>query len=323
MSAPGSDSPSSPEPALRPQAATGAEPVVVPEAEQSPAPRCANCGVLLAGHYCHHCGQSDREVVRVFGVLLRDVLAEMFSLDSRAVRTLAALCFLPGHLTRAYLAGRRTRYVSPLRLFLFTSLLCIAFAWGANLMQDRPLVTLNAGGAEPAAEPARVQLLLPGLSSANQAQLQRRLEGSVARIQEDPAGFVDDLLEIIPNSMLLLVPLLALYMRLIYPLAGRYYIEHLIHALHGHAFLFVMILLLLVLESLPATVAGLAVGRLWSAGEWLISLWVPMYLLLSLKRVYGQGWGMTLLKFLVMGLGYLVLLVLATVLTVLVGVLLS
>ncbi|MAL93544.1 MAG: hypothetical protein CME40_00455 [Haliea sp.] len=323
MSEQGPEGASAAEPACRPQAAGAAEPVAQVGAEPSTEPRCANCGVLLAGHYCHHCGQSDREVVRVFGVLLRDFLAEMFSLDSRAVRTLGALCFLPGHLTRAYLAGRRTRYVSPLRLFLFTSLLCIAFAWGVNLIQGRPLVTLNGEGADAAAEPARVQLLLPGLSSGNQAQLQRRLEGSVARIQEDPAGFVDDLLEIIPNSMLLLVPLLALYMRLIYPLVGRYYIEHLIHALHGHAFLFVMILLLLVLESLPDTLAGLAVGRLWSAGEWLISLWVPLYLLLSLKRVYGQGWGMTLWKFLLMGLGYLVLLVLATVFTVLVGVLLS
>ena len=287
------------------------------------AARCANCGVVLAGRYCHHCGQPDREVVRFFGSLLRDFFAEVFSLDSRAARTLLALCFRPGHLTNAYLSGRRYRYVAPLRLFLLTSLLAIFFVWTMNLMRDSPVLAVNGGAADKPVTPSELTLVLPGLSDANQQQLQGRLDRSLAKVQEDPEGFIDDLLEIIPNSMLLLVPLLALYMRLLYPLANRYYIEHLIHALHGHAFLFVMILLLLVLESLPGSLGGVRVSGLWSAAETAIGVWIPVYLLLSTRRVYRQGWGMTLFKFVLTAWGYLVLLVIATVLTVLVGVLLT
>ena len=43
--------------------------------------------------------------------------------DSRLWRTLAALLFKPGHLTREFLAGRRARYLPPVRLYLVLSVL--------------------------------------------------------------------------------------------------------------------------------------------------------------------------------------------------------
>lgn len=295
-------------------------------APPEPSPRCANCQATLAGHYCHQCGQPDREVVRFFGSLTRDFLAEVFSLDSRAARTLAALCTRPGFLTNAYLSGRRYRYVAPLRLFLLTSLLCIFAVWSLNLARGTSVVMLN-GGADATGEatvvPTELSVRLPGLSPENQQQLQRRLERSLDKIQEDPGDFVDDLLEIIPNSMLLLVPLFALYMRLIYPLAHRYYIEHLIHALHGHAFLFVMILGLMLIESAIAATGASWLVNLLGLLETAVMVWIPVYLLLSVKAVYRQGWGMTVFKTWLLGVGYLVLLAIATVLTVLIGVLLT
>jgi hypothetical protein len=36
--------------------------------------------------------------------------------------------------------------------------------------------------------------------------------------------------------------------------------------------------------------------------------WVPLYLLISLKTVYRQGWVMTFLKFSVIGVSYVILL---------------
>jgi hypothetical protein len=41
-------------------------------------------------------------------------------------------------------------------------------------------------------------------------------------------------------------------------------------------------------------------------------VWVPIYFLLSLKRVYQQSWTMTLAKYFVICLSYLILLTLAT-----------
>jgi hypothetical protein len=43
--------------------------------------------------------------------------------------------------------------------------------------------------------------------------------------------------------------------------------------------------------------AGTVLG--WAEG--LLLAWMPLYLLLMQKRVYGQGWAMTTLKYLVLG----------------------
>ena len=41
-------------------------------------------------------------------------------------------------------------------------------------------------------------------------------------------------------------------------------------------------------------------------------VWIPVYMLLSLKRVYRQGWGLTLAKFSAIGFSYLMVLTFVT-----------
>ena len=64
----------------------------------------------------------DKNLMRFFPVLLRELLADFMDFDSRVMRTLKPLLFRPGKLTRDYLDGRRFRYVPPLRLYIFSSL---------------------------------------------------------------------------------------------------------------------------------------------------------------------------------------------------------
>ena len=51
--------------------------------------------------------------------------------------------------------------------------------------------------------------------------------------------------------------------------------------------------------------------------EVLLFAWMPLYLLLMQKRVYGQGWIMTLIKYGVLGFSYILLLSFGAVFTVL------
>jgi hypothetical protein len=44
----------------------------------------------------------------------------------------------------------------------------------------------------------------------------------------------------------------------------------------------------------------------------IIAIWIPVYLLVSLKRVYRQNWWMTITKFSCIGISYLVLLILTS-----------
>ena len=84
---------------------------------------CANCGERLRGDYCSHCGQHARDLHRPVGALLSDVVGDLFSLDTRMLRTLRPLLFTPGAVTRAYLAGHRVAHVPPLRTYLIAALL--------------------------------------------------------------------------------------------------------------------------------------------------------------------------------------------------------
>jgi len=316
---------------------------------------CQNCQARLHGPYCHHCGQPAKPVVRFFGALVLEFLQETISLDSRAMRTLIALLARPGFLTNAYLSGRRKRFVPPLRLFLFASVVCIFAIWLLNVTGDRELVVapgalLAQGDAETLADKAEagaavsppglesmgftfddggLSVNLPWLSEADNRQLEARLEKSIAKIRSAPNDFISDVLENVPQTTLLLVPLFALLMKLAYPFSGRYYVEHLIHALHGHAFLFVTVLLLIGLDLGPSRLSAESgvvlqwLGHLLGLLETLLVLWVPVYFMLSLRAVYGQSWGATLWKGLGLGICYLFLFLVAFLGLILVSVLVS
>ena len=81
--------------------------------------RCANCDTLLAGDYCHQCGQVAH-VHRSLAHLLEELLHGVLHFDTKSWRTLPLLIARPGVLTRRYILGQRARYVSPLALFLFS-----------------------------------------------------------------------------------------------------------------------------------------------------------------------------------------------------------
>ena len=87
-------------------------------AHEGHAANCANCGATLAGNYCHRCGQSAH-VHHSLLHLGEEFLHGLLHFDAKAWRTLPLLVIQPGILTRNYIDGKRTRYVSPLALFLF------------------------------------------------------------------------------------------------------------------------------------------------------------------------------------------------------------
>ncbi|HET7844685.1 MAG TPA: DUF3667 domain-containing protein [Xanthomonadales bacterium] len=87
----------------------------------APGDRCPNCLAPLKGPYCYDCGQSKKGLIRHFSSILGDFLDSVLNFDTRTWRTIPALYFRPGYLSNEYFAGRRVRYVTPLRLYFFLS----------------------------------------------------------------------------------------------------------------------------------------------------------------------------------------------------------
>jgi hypothetical protein len=138
--------------------------------------------------------------------------------------------------------------------------------------------------------------------------LAERAQGNVERIQTNPRLLVDAFMDALPQTLFVLLPLFALLLKIAYLFKRRLYMEHLIVALHSHAFLCAAILVLVGLG--VARDASVDIGWIHSTLGWaelLVAMWMPVYLLIMQKRVYRQGWFMTLLKFCVLGTCYLVL----------------
>ena len=140
-------------------------------------------------------------------------------------------------------------------------------------------------------------------------------------MRENPDEFIRLFLGAVPGALFLLVPLFALFLKVMYLGSWRGYLEHLVVALYSHAFLLASLLLLFALTG----VAGLAptawiwpkVGLGIAATGLLFA--VPAYLLVMQKRVYAQRWWVTIVKFLVIGNVYTVLLTCALLYAVIAG----
>lgn len=142
------------------------------------------------------------------------------------------------------------------------------------------------------------------------------LSAGGTRAADAQERLVSQLFSALPQTMLLLLPLFALLLKLVYVFRRRLYMEHLIVALHSHAFLFAALMLVVLLTLLKG---WLAVHAGWAADGigWVrlaLLVWIPVYLLLMQKRIYRQGWPMTVLKYALVGYCYSFLLGLVIVL---------
>jgi len=296
---------------------------------------CRNCGASLLGPYCSQCGQQDKVVTRFFPTLVVEAVEGLFAFESRTYRTLWYLFTRPAFLTTEYLAGRRTAYLPPLRLFLvfvlaflFTvSLELFLDSLGVDIDREGDEAELVLGDEEEAGadlEELRSGVLelidilhFPFLSEQTNAEfvdlLKERAINNLETIREDPLDFVNQLLDYLPVLLLLMMPLLALMQKIAYLGSGRYYVEHLLLSVHNHSFLFLAFILLFLLDLLAWTdfsVLPVLAGGLGSA----LNLWVVAYLFLSLKKFFQQGYLLTGVKFLAISLAYGALLMTAILL---------
>jgi Protein of unknown function (DUF3667) len=395
---------------------------------EEPLTHCENCGAPLTGEFCGQCGQHAIDYRRsIFRVLL-DAADSFLNWDTKFLHSMNQLLLYPWHLTNDFNAGRRARYVHPLRLYLIASIVFFfvvrAINWDSDgpiqlTTQDRTdLVASLAKMVEPNSpltpeqraqvDLARVKLAEDqgALTAEERAEVKKAFKAYIqsevrkslsaqervkmatmmARIPKIPdsnthvtpptpplppdlsaltlptdqlpipsvtvspmpkapfhfsAGppgqkksafglwiekqvkekigedgaraklFLETLRSNIPAMMLCCIPLFAFILKILYVRQRRYYVEHLVYALHIHTFLYVAITI--------ATLAVMAANRTvpalagWITGLMTIAILVQIFL--SIRRVYRQNWFMTLVKFLFGGLVYCVVLVFAVAAT--------
>ena len=234
--------------------------------------RCPNCESTLTGEYCQNCGQKKIHS-RDLGVthFLGHVVHEFTHLDSnKALGTLTALLFRPGLLTREYLAGRKGRYIQPLRIYLTFSALYFLFAWGA-------LSDIRGGGVQRLVN-SPVVVTMARRKGVEPTALAEKIQ---QKAEKYSAGL---------RFASVLVS--GLFLTLLYFRLKQYYVEHLVFSLHYYSFDFFCKSVFALLFIVSA-----ALGR--KLPTQVLNLFYPIalvYLLFAVRRVYKQSWAKTLLK---------------------------
>lgn len=393
---------------------------------ETPPTHCENCGAPLTGEFCGQCGQHAIDYRRSIVRVLLDAADSFLNWDTKFLKTLGLLLIRPWELTNDFNAGRRARYVHPLRLYLIASVIFFLVARAVNLeskatveltAQDRAELVTNlaklTGPDSPLTPEQREQIeaARAKLSQGNgalseeertelktafraflkssfrknlNAEERAQMAAAIANLPKAPAApsppsdpsaqvpnpspvtdsddqspapavsatpepkktpgihfttgagdgknktpfgiwiqkqvkdkigedgskarvFLDTLRSNIPAMMLVCIPLFAFVLKILYFRKRRFYVEHLVYALHIHTFFYVAV----IITSLAVMGANRTVPALagWISG--LMTCAIVVQVFLSIRRVYGQGWFLTLVKFVFGGFVYFVILVLA------------
>lgn len=274
---------------------------------------CLNCHQPLTGRFCSQCGQRAVPPHPTVRQLVGETWAELVGWDGKAAATLKTLVRRPGELTRALLDGQRTRYISPVRLYLTCSLVYFLLAVGAPAPEVEFDASFSVGvgvGAEAGDEkPGEKEF---GLAVA------RGLAALTPEEQRTALGFVETqpwilrpmlralaadyptlkrrATETMPRTFFLLLPALAGILALFY--RGRPFPDHLYFALHLQSFVFLVGCAFLIAQYTRSIgVIGTVQGA--------VALAILFYMVVAQRRVYGGGWLRHAWKALAIGVIYL------------------
>ena len=303
---------------------------------------CLNCSENLNAeqNYCPNCGQETSDKKLPLGTFLKDFFSNYLNLDAVILKTLSPFIFRPGRLTKEFNDGKRRRYINPIRLYLIFSLFyffTISLTVPKDFIDNNIRYIINQRAALDSTEvnTGIVNIKFEGEIPKDSVEInnkedrwatlkywanddnlsdhefKQKLANVVGELPDafdisivrgfikNSSIFTYQAIKNLPLMMFFFLPIFALILKLLF-FKKQYYMEHLIHGLHLHAFAYFIYGMVILLISI------------FPFGEgWFISisfLWVSSYSLFSIKRLYGNTWFKSILKFFALGYLYFTLL---------------
>ena len=243
------------------------------ETTTPPVTQCANCGAALAGAFCSRCGQKHwGEHGWSLGHFLHELFHEFTHVDSSILGTFRMLV-RPGELTAQYLAGRRIAFVNPIRLYLLTTAVFFFFGGSTGSSVEGLTRLGNAHGLVELIEKKAHEQGIPYEIAVEQFDALLHKGFSL----------------LIALGILLFSLTLWLLMRKRDPWLAR----HAVFAMHCYTFFFLVRIAF-------GGLVDLGQEAHWIAGKQildsLVSVVIAPYLLLAMRRVYGESWASVLWK---------------------------
>lgn len=226
-----------------------------------------------------------------FRALIGDFLTVWFGAEAKSWRSLKMLFRKPGQLTMEYQEGRRARYVAPLRLYLFLSIVLFLvmklqgtlapgkiFSTSVSDPQDRPhLEADEIGEKEQSIRDSWLEEDSWWQGPIREVLIDRAYRFDRMSDEHMAQAISAEVVANLPIGLLLMLPFLALYLRLLWFRIGAIYFDHFIFALHFQSFLFAQLLIFTFLP-IPTWVEGL-----------IFVFYSPVYLTLAQLRLTGRS----------------------------------
>ncbi len=249
---------------------------------------CHNCHAEVGTAYCGACGQKARVHIASAHEFLHHFVGHYVAAEGKLWRTLGWLFAKPGQLTVEYIRGRRGQFIDPLRLLLTVSLLAfLVMKWQVyRLPPAPPAVQATAVVAAPAAATQAIHKVDRRLfdvfawGSDNFAVNYGKFLALPAQTQS--AQFWELWLRVGPTIMLCLIPLMAAMLKVLHLGTGWRYGEHLVFAMH--------------VQTVGLLAVILAVGGMQGLTKPLLLSALTVYVLLAMRKVYGGGWIVLMLR---------------------------
>jgi hypothetical protein len=260
-------------------------------AAMSEAKACITCGSHHVGKFCANCGEKrpshhDYSIAHFF----EHVFETFTHFDFKALRAFKLLLFRPGFLTREYLDGKKKAFVGPIQLFVIANIL-FAFL-----------------GSSTFRTPLSVQLSNPPRAEMKRAYAEEARAHSGLPPEDFERSFNANAGVQAKTWIFLIIPMLALLMAILYGFR-RYYFEHLVFSTHFLAFTLLWMIVAGLTVYWTLRLAGVHLEP--HSADVTMSLFIVMgliaYLIPALHRVYGGGWIPAILRSIVMGFLFFVI----------------
>lgn len=288
---------------------------------------CLNCGTIVQGRFCQHCGQENVEVKESFLQLFKHFLEDITHFDGKLWKTLKLLLLKPGKLTQFYMDGKRATYIHPIRMYLFISAVFFLFMFTGDV-PDRPKDLQNNNDPKKdvatglsdgfdlrlgddsvkyksVAEYDAAQIKLPTAKRANwfESAMEKKSIEINQKYNHDKFKIGKALIEqfehYFSRMLYISLPIFAFFLWLLYRRnKNHYFVDHLILSIHIYCaffiFLFAVKLISLSTEFLFHKTFGIVAA---------ITPFVLFYYLYkSLRNHFGQSRKKTLLKFFILNI---------------------
>ncbi|OFY63176.1 MAG: hypothetical protein A3H98_12465 [Bacteroidetes bacterium RIFCSPLOWO2_02_FULL_36_8] len=241
---------------------------------------CENCGTTLKPdfQFCPKCGQENSGTPLTIKALLKDLIGEFFSLDSKFLRSIKPLLIKPGFLTIEFFSGKRAKYISPLKLYLNISLVYFLVLSFGKTPEMKVSFKHN--------EPNVTQSDTTGIENKNTWRINPDfIEKKFKKI--DKNLFWEKFNSFLSPMVFFLLPAFALILMLLFYKSAKSYVRHFVLSLHFHSFVFTVFTFYVL------------INRLIHLKYFLPALFIIVFwnLLMCLKKIYNQKWIVAVFKF--------------------------